>query len=464
MKPIIAILLFLFISVGLYAEGEPFYYNENGEKITLTVRNDAVFIKFKPDIDVYAFLKQGGYTSVVYVARDNGVVCIIDPLQTNLSTILDDPMVSDAIYMFERESSSRLYGCTSTRIYISCKPDESIDHILKVAGLSDKVVSRDDTFGMVEFDIKLGDVLNTCARIYETGLCKYAEVSFINVLTDKEIDYFPLLINGKWLVDWWTTADHEECEDGSCFMGVETLRVGEQVSIGGVNYYEILSNGIHLPATDNFELKAYLREVNRTIFFYDPVCEKEFPLYDFSHGKSSVFVTDFLSYNCESEAEEVQITTDDKVSIIGFSDRKHLVLESGNEWIEGVGSISGLLSSHSEQGRGMVSQLRECSDFYGQLVYYRDEPLNYYGTIKTEPAAIDNLSIYPNPFDREICVEYRTEELKSLALFDQSGRRVFQKEVEGFNACIESNLPPGAYALVIEAASGKQYSKKIIKQ
>jgi len=463
MKPIIATLLFLFASVWLYAEEEPFwYYNEEGGKITLTVRNDAVFIQFKPDTDINAFLKQGGYTNVVYVTRDNGLACTIDPLQTNLNTILDNPMVSDAIYMFGTNKCLYSSCISSTGIYISCKPDESIDHILDVAGFSDKVVSING--GIIELDIRLGDVLDACVRIYETGLCEFVDPLFLVFLDDTEIDYFPLLINGEWLVDWWSTADPEECEDGSCFMGVETLRRGEQVSIGGVKYYEILSNGIHLPATDNFELKAYLREVNRTIFFYDPVCEKELPLYDFSHGKSSVFVTDFSSYNCESEAEEVQIITDDRVSIIGYIDRKHLVLEGGNEWIEGVGSIRGLLSSHPKQGNGMVSQLRECNDFYGRLVYYRDEPLNYYGTIKTEAAAADNLSIYPNPFERDICVEYSTEELKSLALYDQSGRRVFQKGVEGFKACIESNLPPGTYALVIETASGKQYSKKIIKQ
>ena len=83
--------------------------------------------------------------------------------------------------------------------------------------------------------------------------------------------------------------------------------------------------------------------------------------------------------------------------------------------------------------------------------------------ILIEYAVADNLTTYPNPFDKAICVEYSGEELKSLALYDQSGRRVLRKEVEGFNVCIEPNLPPGTYALVIETASGKKYSKKIVR-
>ena len=87
----------------------------------------------------------------------------------------------------------------------------------------------------------------------------------------------------------------------------------------------------------------------------------------------------------------------------------------------------------------------------------------YRDIIPVEATASDNLIIYPNPFDKAICVEYSGEELKSLALYDQSGRRVFQKTVEGFNVCVEPNLPPGTYALVIEIANGKKYSKKIVK-
>ena len=87
-----------------------------------------------------------------------------------------------------------------------------------------------------------------------------------------------------------------------------------------------------------------------------------------------------------------------------------------------------------------------------------------YVLISTEPtASTDNLIIYPNPFNENICVEYSDDELRKLLIYDQSGRWVFRKEVENFNACIEPNLPSGTYALVIETASGKKYSKKMVK-
>ena len=134
--------------------------------------------------------------------------------------------------------------------------------------------------------------------------------------------------------------------------------------------------------------------------------------------------------------------------------------------IEGMGNTGGLFS--------LITAGKTCPCYTELVCFSQNDEVLYMSPnfidcstpkISTEKADVaDGLVIYPNPFDKAICVENSTEELKSLTLFDQSGRRVFQKEVEGFNACIEPNLPPGTYALVIETASGKKYSKKIVKQ
>ena len=73
------------------------------------------------------------------------------------------------------------------------------------------------------------------------------------------------------------------------------------------------------------------------------------------------------------------------------------------------------------------------------------------------------VEIHPNPFDKMICVEYPDEELTALSIHNLSGKRVFQEEVAGFNVCVEPNLPSGTYALIIETASGKKHSKKIVR-
>ena len=188
--------------------------------------------------------------------------------------------------------------------------------------------------------------------------------------------------------------------------------------------------------------------------------EDDYLLYDFG-----LDVGDNVS-RCEYGRSN-RITDIDSV-MLGQQKRKRYTLERywlSQYCIEGMGDTGGLLSPI----RGVlgVETIKIVCFSQNDEVLYLDPDFIDCSTpkISIEKAdVIDGLTIYPNPFERDICVEYSTEELKSLALFDQSGRRVFQKGVEGFKACIEPNLPPGIYALVIETASGKQYSKKIIKQ
>ena len=163
-----------------------------------------------------------------------------------------------------------------------------------------------------------------------------------------------------------------------------------------------------------------------------------------------------------------QITDIDSV-MLGQQKRKRYTLEYSylsQYCIEGMGNTGGLFSPiWTEKTCACYTRL-VCFSQNDEVLYLDPDFIDCSTPkISTEKAdVVDGLVIFPNPFERDICVEYSTEELKSLALYDQSGRRVFQKGVEGFKACIESNLPPGTYALVIETASGKQYSKKIIKQ
>ena len=167
--------------------------------------------------------------------------------------------------------------------------------------------------------------------------------------------------------------------------------------------------------------------------------------------------------------ENQLVTKIDTVEVAGKLRQRFYIDNSYDVWIEGIGSLDRFfpypLSPYPlyELGLRLNYQKKESVVIYktGEF-FFSENDCNPVSIIEAESDRA--FSIFPNPFDKAICVEYSGEQLRSLTLYDQSGRRVFQKTVEGFNVCVEPNLPPGTYALVIETVSGKQYSKKIIKQ
>ena len=164
--------------------------------------------------------------------------------------------------------------------------------------------------------------------------------------------------------------------------------------------------------------------------------------------------------------------------------RKNIWLTNGYhfyfQFIEGVGSTMSLFLYQLTELLAFPVLLCSEKDDVSSYFYYDDSrdlyeiwggaPTDEEGQpscrliyINVEDAVSGSLSVSPNPFSGSICIESPDDELRKLLIYDRSGRWVFRKEAEGFNLCIDPNLPPGPYALVIETASGKKYSKKIVQ-
>jgi hypothetical protein len=103
--------------------------------------------------------------------------------------------------------------------------------------------------------------------------------------------------------------------------------------------------------------------------------------------------------------------------------------------------------------------------------------INYYDfslqTSIIEPTvSIDDLNVYPNPFNSELNVAFNNLKSKhaSIKLMDISGRIskvLYQGSIDNginnFNFMIDSNLPGGIYFVEIQDDS-QRYFKKVIKK
>ena len=210
-------------------------------------------------------------------------------------------------------------------------------------------------------------------------------------------------------------------------------------------------------------------EDNAKIYCYHAELEKEVLTFDLTLKVGDTFeLYDLGFYSIEPICFTVDSVYIDK------RNRKNIRLKYYSDkfyFIEGVGSTISLFLCSLYSLLGFPELLCSKKDDVPSYLYYDDSADEYkdygpdchYTYISVEDAASGSLSVSPNPFSGSVCIESPDDELRKLLIYDQSGRRVFREEVEGFNACIEPNLPPGTYALVIETVSGKKYSKKMVK-
>ncbi len=75
------------------------------------------------------------------------------------------------------------------------------------------------------------------------------------------------------------------------------------------------------------------------------------------------------------------------------------------------------------------------------------------------------ISIYPNPTEGEIFIQFASEIAGEISVSDMSGRLIISQKVVGIRNRLDMNsLSPGIYAITVHAVNGSSIHKQIIKQ
>ena len=188
MKRIYIYFILMLVVFPLWAD-EPYFYDGRGEKVTLSVRKDKVLLKYDSKSDAKTLQKQVAAKEIKLLREDMAVVDI-DTTKAQLSAIRKISGVSQAAYMLESKGGT--LKCPTGRLYVRCKKGLSIDSILDIASVSKKLISKEiydinAQIYIVAFDEKPEDRLSTAAQLYETGLCKFVEPSFLVLNTPEPI-------------------------------------------------------------------------------------------------------------------------------------------------------------------------------------------------------------------------------------------------------------------------------------
>jgi len=159
---------------------ESYYSSPLGVNEKLTVRNDRVIMKTKPEADAKALYEKSVFRS----AHDLGtgwVIASIDPQKTKLDGLKKMAEVDDAVYGLEYTDGTMHYP--SDHIFVKFKDNEDPAQVLAKAGLSESVVTMElfdeynDIYNIM-LNVKLEKILQFCRDLYENGLCIFAEPSF----------------------------------------------------------------------------------------------------------------------------------------------------------------------------------------------------------------------------------------------------------------------------------------------
>jgi hypothetical protein len=332
----------------------------------------------------------------------------------------------------------------------------------------------------------MNGILYPCYNLFSAGgfssfLCYFQDDELIykhpeysGCYYDNVEDLFPKTIvsDRTWHIEYGYPCPAGEDAGCYCYKGLQTIKIGNNKTFNGVDYYELLTDKTNL----QWELITYVREQERRVYFYEESCNKEYLMYDFNlvPGFHVSFVDPlhplslFNQENpCELTEEDLNlheyfVTQEDKIEYDGVK-RKRLTLDHqwpSNQtdiWVEGVGSMRGITYQVTQQ-MSEVYQLKDCYDA-DKLIFVNENP-GYCWVEDT--VGIQNhvfvdayKTLFPNP--AKDYLHSKTE--KQFEIIDMQGRVLLKSEKTTKSINI-NHLKTGIYFIKFEDGCVEKFVKE----
>ena len=237
----------------------------------------------------------------------------------------------------------------------------------------------------------------------------------------------------------------------------EIARLGDEIEFEGQTYRELTVLYDELNYTVPFGLlreegkKVYLRRYSTAI----PHIMEEEVYYDFN-----LQVGDWFSVGDEVEPGFIQVMAIEEVVLEDGSVRNKYVFNEGwgvnpeepEVWIEGIGSLSGINWRYIPSWTASGFAYLQCYFEDDNLVWTDGECWD-----DVEEAAVESVSLYPNPANDIVRVEGATA--IEVKIYNSLGQLV--KTVENTNEINLAGLPQGVYLLRIADAEGRNHTARV---
>jgi hypothetical protein len=293
--------------------------------------------------------------------------------------------------------------------YISCTEgsypeiDFSQHTLLLASGKADSdiiyIVKSIQQLSYKEYDLNVMIIINDATIVKEWSIAlmvkKMSEESHValNIIC-KNTYYYPTITPGKtWYIEHGFTCPEGEDIGCPCYLGAETIKIGDIRIFNEQEYYELITDSPDQPGQN---IVTYVREENGQVLFYVEDCDKEYLMYDYNlEVGDEVFLVDprfpFLFFNpnnpCEFTEEEEEglffkgKVTDIDVIIYDQVPRKRLKVKHNyinmyDYWIEGIGNMQGITWPTQPEKVGF-HQLIDCYES-DELIFENENPFCWY--------------------------------------------------------------------------------------
>jgi len=237
----------------------------------------------------------------------------------------------------------------------------------------------------------------------------------------------------------------------------EVYRIKEDTVIDTKHYYKLFLNEDYIGGIrEDSEGVVYFRGGEEVYLFtcMDPLPEDEIVVYNLNLSIGDTVKCSDYCYNIIDKNDSI---------LIGGTYRKTVQTTLSNRspgedlWIEGIGSIYGLLFPIYESFEW--SWDLRCYKYNGELIYSTydnclivDINRNYYETIK----------LFPNPFDNNFTIQFIDNKYRTIVITNLIGQVVLERSVYMKNIVINEIEESGIYLIQIKE-NNKTFNRTIIK-
>jgi hypothetical protein len=266
------------------------------------------------------------------------------------------------------------------------------------------------------------------------------------------------------------------------------------------NIYRDISNPMHYTEIYKVDIDTVINShickkivetidssISATYIFYcfmfeDTISKKVFAIdnqnntnlyFDFNAQLGDTLILFSPAYNTTDTFKVSQVNTLDvnnitrkKITLDYFSTNSHL--QNVDSWIEGVGSLKGLVYGNVSPLLVGSQYSLLCFSNHNQILYQDPNSTFCYSTnLKIDEDHRNPIKIFPNPVLSKTTITFNTPENSSVIyIYDMLGKLVFEKTHLGNSNTEEIDLsvfPKGLYCMIIKADNGIFQKTKLIK-
>ncbi len=239
--------------------------------------------------------------------------------------------------------------------------------------------------------------------------------------------------------------------------------------LDSISYHKIYSDD----STSTISYIGGLREYNKRIYLFYSYCTHNILLYNFNLTVGDSMRLSCIQPTCDTATNQyAKVTSIDSVLLTDMRYRKRLNFSNGfSSWIEGIGSMSGLLYPYYYCSTCMCGYESVCFKQNDTILYVNPDDntvpcFDYITSINELNNKTDLITIFPNPATEQIQVNCEQPKVISIEIYNMLGEKNYSLSCRQASSTISidvSDFPNGVYILEEKTKKGVMV-RKFVKE